>query len=129
MTAPTAAEWYTAALLLVTGVSHVTAPRAWAEFFRGLLARPSGGLALGLMHLVPSLALVVAHPSWALRPGVVVTAIAWAWTVKGTLYLLRPSIPARIAARHLEHPERFAWAGLVLIALAGVVVYGRLGAG
>lgn len=126
MTVAVAAEWYTAVLLLVTGVSHITAPRAWARFFLDLLARPWGGLAVGLLHFMPALALLLAHPAWTSAPGVIVTALAWSWTVKGAIYLVWPGLPARVAARHLEHPERFVWAGVVLIGLGGGVVAGRL---
>lgn len=126
MTLHLIAEWYTAVLLIVTGLSHITAPRPWAEFFRDLLARPWGGLVLGLMYLIPSLPLLLAHNIWALAPSLVVTLLAWGWTIKGSLYLICPSVPGRVASRHLEHPGRFRIAGVVPIALGGIVLLGMI---
>ncbi len=120
------AEWYTAILLIVTGVSHLTAPVQWTQFFKELLAKPWGGLLLGLMHLLPALAIVIAHNEWNLSPGLIVTLLGWGWTIKGSLYLIWPWIPGRIAPRHLERPDRFRIAGLFLVVLGLAVLAGLL---
>src|SRR6188508_1603132 len=113
MPADRIAEWYTSVSLLVIGVSHITSPRPWALFFKDLLARPYGGLAIGLLHLIPWLAVLLIHNVWTPGPFLIVTIIAWGSTIKGTLYLLWPALPSRVAARQLEHPERFRIAGAV----------------
>ncbi len=122
----TLAEWYTAVVLLVTGASHVTAPREWAAFFKDVLARPWGGLAVGLLHLVPSLPLLLAHNTWTLSPAVIVTIVAWGWTIKGSLYLIWPALPTRVARPHLDHPERFRIGGVLLVVLGAIVLWGLL---
>lgn len=126
MPSPALAEWYVAVFLMVAGVSHATAAREWLGFFRDLLDRPWGGLVLGLMHLMPGLAILLAHPAWGWSTSVIVTVLGWAWTIKGSLYLVWPRLPARIARPHLEHPGRFRVAGLVLIVLGAAVLAGRL---
>ena len=119
-------EWSLAALLALTGVSHILHPRLWAEFFRDLLPRPAAGFIIGSPTLLAGLAIAAAPNEGSWRPGVVATVIGWSWSIKGGLYLLVPGLPRRVARRHLEHPGRFALAGLVLLFLAGVLVFGRL---
>lgn len=125
----TLAEWYTAVLLLITGVSHLTAPREWVAFFKDLLARPWGGLALGLLYLIPSLPLLLVHNTWTLTPAVVVTILAWGWTIKGSLYLVWPAIPIKVARPHLDRPERFRIAGAAIILLGGAILLDLVRAG
>lgn len=119
-------EWSVTALLALTGVSHILHPRLWAEFFRDLFRRPDAGFIIGVPTLLAGLAIVAGHNEWAWRPGVVATVIGWSWSIKGGLYLLAPGLPQRLARRHVEHPGRFALAGVALLFLAGVLVFGRL---
>ena len=119
-------EWSVAALLAITGISHILHPRLWTEFFRDLLSRPYAGFVLGVPTLLSGLAIVAAHNEWAWRPGVIATVIGWSWSLKGALYLLAPGLPARLARPHLARPARFVAAGVVLLFLAGLLVFGRL---
>ena len=117
-----AIEWFTALLLLATGISHLAQPRLWAELFIDLLAKPYGGLYIGVLTLPLGLLIVLGHNIWVLNAPVIVTAIGWGWTIKGSLYLIHPATPRKVAARHLAHPGRFALAGAIIIVLAGVVL-------
>jgi uncharacterized protein YjeT (DUF2065 family) len=119
------AEWFCASLLVVIGLSHIAAPRLWATLFKDLFKLPYAGLVIGCMTLPIGLALILLHNVWTPSVGLIVTIIAWAWTVKGALYLILPGLPARVGAPHMERPIRFAWAGGVMVVL-GAVVMARL---
>jgi len=47
---------------------------------------------------------------------VIVTLLGWAWTIKGTLYLLVPDLPARKFKHIVERPRHFVIAGVCLCA-------------
>ena len=44
----------------------------------------------------------------------IVTLLGWAWTIKGTLYLLVPDLPARKFKHIVERPRHFVIAGVCL---------------
>ena len=69
------------------------------------------------------LLLVVTHNVWVADLTVIVTLLGWAWTIKGTLYLLVPDLPARKFKHFVERPRHFVIAGVCLCALGvGVLV-------
>lgn len=121
MSTPNIAARFVALALIVSGLSHILRPREWAGLFIDLLKKPCAGLLIGLPTFMVGLPIVLAHQIWVPRPAVIVTIFGWGWTTKGLLYLLWPHLFQRVATRHLEHPERFRWAGLVLVLLGGAV--------
>ena len=46
----------------------------------------------------------------------IVTLLGWAWTIKGTLYLLVPELPACTFKHIVERPRHFVIAGVCLCA-------------
>ena len=124
MTIPTIAECFAAAILLVTGLSHVLHPRLWAQLFRDLFARPYAGLWMGTLTLLFGLPILFAHNAWTRDPRVIATVIGWGWSFKGTLYLLAPALPLKVAGPHIERPAHFAWAGAVGVVLGALLVVG-----
>jgi uncharacterized protein YjeT (DUF2065 family) len=121
MLTPFIAAWFVAAVLVVCGLSHALHPRLWSEHFAGVLSRPDAGFVIGLPTFCAGVLIVLAHPEWGRGPGSLVTLIGWAWAIKGTLYLLAPDLPRRLASRLVKHPRHFFWVGLVMTAL-GIVV-------
>lgn len=119
-------ELFTAALLLITGVSHVVCPGAWSDLFMDLFRRPHSGLWIGLLTLPVGLLLVVTHNVWVADLAVIVTLLGWAWTIKGTLYLLVQDLPARKFKHLVERPRHFVIAGVCLCAFGVGVVVGVL---
>lgn len=123
-----AIERLTALAFLITGLSHVTAPRAWARFF--ILMREQGevgGLLNAYVHIPLGLLILAFHPVWH-GPGLLVTLIGCALTLKGSLYFLWPSL----ARRGLAHvSEEGAWkfriAGLFGVALGLLIGWIALG--
>ena len=125
----TGIERLTALGFLITGLSHITAPRAWTRFFIAMRERGEvAGLYNGFVHLPLGLLIVSFHPVWT-WPGIVVTLIGWALLVKSTLHFLWPRLTLRTTA-HLseETAGRFVYAGIVSVAIGLFVGWIALGA-
>jgi hypothetical protein len=109
---------------LIIGVSHVTAPRAWADFFLILRAKGEAGVfAVAYMSLIFGSIVAAFHNVWSGIP-VVLTVIGWGQVLKAFLYFAFP----RFGLRRLEmvSHERayvFRYPGVVLIILAGALIY------
>lgn len=68
--------------LLTIGLSHVLAPRAWADFFVGLRERGQAGVfVVAFMSLWFGSIVVAFHPVWSGIP-VVLTLLGWAQVLK-----------------------------------------------
>lgn len=115
-------EWFAAIQLIVLGLSHIVQPRLWTMLFAELLTRPYAGLVIGMFTLPFGLLILLGHNTWALNVSVIVTILGWGWTIKGSLYLLAPAVPQKVARRHLEHPIRFAVAGAIIAGLGAAVL-------
>lgn len=119
-----AAELFTSALLLITCLSHITAPAQWSRLFQDAFKHPAAGLVIGTLTLVIALPILIVHWRWTGDLRSIVTIIAWGWTFKGTLYLLLPGTPARVGSRHVQHPRRFVIAGAIGVGLAALALIG-----
>ena len=91
-------EWFVALVLLIVGLSHLTAPREWAALFTALLEQPWGTLIVGMWTLPFGVVLIVGHNIWRPDLGLVVTLLGWAWTIKGSFYLVMPDVPRRLVS-------------------------------
>jgi uncharacterized protein YjeT (DUF2065 family) len=114
-------ERLAALAFIVTGLSHIAAPRAWTRFF--IIMRDQGeaaGLLNAYVHMPLGLLIVAFHPVWS-GPGLLVTLVGCALTLKGILYLVRPQL-ASIGLGHIKEDNgwRFQVAGVlgVLLGLA-----------
>jgi uncharacterized protein YjeT (DUF2065 family) len=125
-------ERLTALAFVVTGLSHIAAPRAWARFF--IAMREQGEIAGFLnayVHIPLGLLIVAFHPVWS-GAGLLVTLVGYALTLKGLLYFLWPAL----ALGSLAHvSEETAWKfrvagipGLAFGLLIGWIALGRPGA-
>lgn len=110
--------------MAVTGLSHVLQHRAWARFFERLHAAGSAGvLANGMLHFACGSVIVAFHPVWTGIP-TLLTVLGYGVTLKGALYLCFPALGARSMARvSVERSRGFVPAGLLLLAIAGVLAY------
>lgn len=117
------AERFLGVLLVIVGLSHVLAARLWASLFTDCLRHPSAGLVLGLLTLLVGLPIVLVHNVWVPHFALLTTLIGWGWTVKGTLYLLRPATPERVS-RGLLTPGKFVLAGAVLLVIGAAICFG-----
>ena len=106
---------------IIIGLSHITAPQAWTRFF--LIMRDQGeaaGLLNAYVHMPLGLLIVAFHWVWT-WPGLLVTLVGCALTLKGILYFLWPQV-ASIGLGHIseENGWRFQVAGVfgLLLGLA-----------
>lgn len=124
-------ERLTALAFIITGLSHVAAPRAWSRFF--IAMRDKGavpGFMNAYLHIPLGLLIAAFHPVWS-GPGLLVTLIGWSLVAKGTLYFLRPQLALKSMAHVSEaRAERFRIAGMAGLGLglaAGWVSFGAPG--
>ena len=91
---------------IITGLSHIAAPRAWVRFFAILRDQgEAGGLINAFVHMPLGLLILAFHPVWS-GPGLLVTLVGAALTLKGLLYFVWPGLALRSMGRVTE--ER-AW--------------------
>ena len=117
-----AIERLTAIAFIVTGLSHLTAPGAWARFFIRMREQgEEGGLLNAYVSLPLGLLIVGFHPVWS-GSGLLVTLIGWALTFKGTLYFIWPGLARRSLAHVREdRTSGFRIAGVFALLLGGVI--------
>jgi uncharacterized protein YjeT (DUF2065 family) len=108
----------------VIGLSHIVQPRVWAELFMHWRQKGDVGVFYtGLLHFVFGALIVAFHNVWSGIP-MIVTLLGWAWSLKGLLYLTYPKFPRKSLARvSLERAHEFVIAGVVLVAIAGLITY------
>lgn len=114
----TGIERLTALAFLVTGLSHIAAPRAWARFFIAMRERGEpAGLLNAYLHIPLGLLILAFHWVWR-WPELVVTLIGCGLTLKGLLYFLWPSLALRSMAHVSEETAwRFRIAGTGALAI------------
>ncbi len=114
--------------LVVMGVSHVLAPRAWIDFFVRLRERgESGVFNVGLLSLGFGSVIVAFHNVWS-GWSLVLTLLGWAQVTKAGLYFAFPRFGLRQLARvSPERPRDFVVAGCGLIVIACLVALPLLG--
>ncbi len=110
---------YTALNLTVIGISHITAPKAWARYFVWLHGHGKAGvLIIAAMSLGFGTPIVAFHEIWSGWP-LAVTLIGWAQVLKGTIYFIFPGFGLRKAK--IVSEERswiFIPAGVMLLVLS-----------
>jgi hypothetical protein len=112
--------------LLLTCLSHITAPRAWARLFDRFRANGDlAGLANAAIHLPLGLIIVAFHNVWT-GPAIWVTLIGWALFVKGTLHLLFPhlaQLSLSLAGEGEAAVRNYRIAGALMLPLALFVLW------
>jgi hypothetical protein len=113
---------------LLMGFSHLLQPKVWIEFF--IFLRDKGHIGVfinGFLSLAFGSVIVAFHPVWH-GLAIILTLVGWAQLIKASICFLFPSIGLR--SLHLvdrEQPNKFRIAGIVLLAIAGVLAYSLLG--
>ena len=103
---------------IITGLSHIAAPRAWVRFFSNMRAAgEAAGFLNAYVHIPLGLLIVAFHPVWS-GPGLLVTLLGWALTLKGTIYFVWPQLATRTLAHATEDRAwQFRVAGFVSLLL------------
>ena len=122
-----AVEKLAAICILVISLSHITQPRAWAEFFIMLREKEKvGSLLCGLLHFPLGVTIVAFHNVWHGLP-IVVTIMGWGLLLKSALYLIYPRHGMRMLGRvSVERPWEFVVAGVTGVLLSGLVFFSLL---
>ena len=123
----TAVEKLAAICILITGLSHIMQPRAWAEFFIMLREKEKvGSILAGLLHFPLGVIIVAFHNVWHGVP-MVVTIMGWGLLLKSALYLVYPKHGMRMLARvSVERSWEFVVAGVGAVALSGLIFFSLL---
>ena len=120
----TSVEKLTALFFLVTGLSHLLQPRVWVQFFIMLREKGEVGSFLnGFVHFPLGAFIVAFHNVWHGIP-MIVTIVGWGLVLKSTLYFIWPRHGVRMLGTvKMERSWHFVVAGVLSIALAGVILY------
>ena len=104
----------------IVGLSHLTRPRAWADFFMGLHARGHAGVFVhGFLSLGFGSVVVAFHNVWS-GPPAVLTVVGCLYLVKAGFCFLVPETQMRTLGRvSHERTRELRLAGVVFVALAG----------
>ena len=118
-------ERLAALVLLLTALSHVTAPGAWRALFDRIAGSDAPGLATAAIHLPLGLLIVAFHNLWS-WPALVFTLIGWALLVKGALHVLFPQVAMRSLAlpgSGEEAERRYRLAGVIMTPFACILLW------
>jgi len=121
-----AAQVFAILVFGLTGLSHLLAPRVWADFFaRAAADGERGSLTNAAIHLPLGLVIAAFHPVWT-WPGIVLTLMGWSLVAKSALYMCFPRFGAAALARGGSHPASAYQAGGVFsLAVAAFVAWLR----
>ena len=114
--------------LTVMGISHITAPKVWIDFFIRLREEGERGVfAVGFMSLGFGAIIVAFHPVYSGWP-LVLTLLGWAQIVKAGLYFIWPAFGLQKLQRvSPERPRDFVIAGVGLLVIAALVAVPLVG--
>lgn len=112
-----------AVAFIIIALSHILQPRAWVAFFAALARSGNAAFAIGMPTLAMGLVVVVWHNVWVWDVPVILTVYGWASVLKGSLYLLCPSLPDRMIKGPGSHPRGYVVGGVLLLALGGALFW------
>jgi len=111
------------------GLSHIVAPKAWARYFMWLASKEEAGvIVVGFMSLGFGSIVAAFHHVWSGIP-LVLTLLGWAQVTKALIYFCFPQYGLKkLRWVSVERARVFVYAGLVLLALAGLLTWHFVGA-
>lgn len=117
-------ERLTAIVFVVTGLSHIAAPRAWARFFMAMRDRSAvPGFLNAYVHGPLGFLIVAFHWLWT-WPAILVTLIGCALALKGAIHFVRPQLALKTMARVSEEKAgEFRIAGFGALLLGAVIFW------
>lgn len=110
--------------LAVLGVAHLLRPGVLIDFYSVLNAKGEAGVVfIALLSLFSGSFLVAFHNVWTGIP-IVLTLVGWSQLVKGTAYLLFPSLGLRFISKvTADRANQFRIPGIPLIAIAAALAW------
>lgn len=118
-------ERLAALVLLLTCLSHITAPAAWRALFERIARSDAPGLATAAIHLPLGLLLVAFHNIWN-GAAMIFTLIGWALLLKGALHLLFPQVAMaslKLPGEGAQAERRYRLAGVIMAPFAFVLMW------
>lgn len=119
-----AVQLYAIVNFIIIGLSHILAPRAWAQFFDILRKKGEPGVfVVAFLSLGFGSIIVAFHNVWSGLP-LVLTILGWGQVLKALIYFAFPSFGLR--RMEMASPDRahlFVYAGWMFIVLAGLFIY------
>ncbi len=108
--------------LTIMGISHITAPRAWVDFFIRLREQGHRGVfVVGFMSLGFGSIIAAFHQVWSGWP-LVLTLLGWAQVLKAAIYFIWPAFGLKKLQRvSVDRPRDFIYAGIGLLVIAALV--------
>lgn len=119
-------ETAVAFVFVLVGLSHVLHGRRWASFFEPIFENEGGPFLIAILTLPLGLAIVATHNVWSWDCGILFTLYGWCALIKGTLYLIVPQVPFKVATKRIRTPRHFAYAGIVLMVWGAAIGYDAL---
>ena len=125
MTTLQSIELFTAINFFVVGLSHFLLPKMWVDYFVFLRSRPAVGNIINALNALGFGTIILSfHFVWY-WPQVVVTILGLGQVIKGTLYLLIPSMGLKSMERvSMEKANQFRWVGIVFVLISLALFYG-----
>jgi hypothetical protein len=119
-----AVQIYAIVNFVVIGLSHAFQPHAWVDFFIYLRERRETGVfATAFLSLMFGSIIVAFHNVWSGLP-IVLTVLGWAQVLKALIYFVFPAFGLRkLQIPSHERAHHFVVAGVVFLALAGLLTY------
>lgn len=119
-----AIEFFTAINVFIIGLSHMLQPKVWVDFFLFLHSKKQVGnifnalISLGMGSFILSL-----HFVWE-WPAVIVTVYGLLQLIKGSVYLLAPSVGLKSIGK-VSHNQanKFAGVGIIMVILSIIITY------
>lgn len=117
-------EMLAAIAFFTTGVSHISQPRGWADFFVLLRGQGVPGVFVIALITLPMGVLIVSfHNVWTGLPAIL-TVIGWAFCAKCFVYLAAPRVGlAALATISAERSNKFILGGIMMLVLSGICGY------
>ena len=123
MTLTTSVQLFAVIHLATMGLSHLTAHRAWAEFFILLRSKGHAGVfVVGFMSLGFGSIIAAFHQEWSGIP-LVLTLLGWSQVLKALIYFSFPGFGMRrLGLVSRERSRMFMIPGAVLLGIAGLLL-------
>lgn len=119
-------QLFVAINLFVIGLSHFLQPRMWVEFFEYLVSKGNVGNIFNAMISVGMGSFILSfHLVWEF-PAIIVTIYGLLQLLKGTVYLVLPSVGLESIKNVNKKSEKFKWVGIVMCMLSLLIIVGFL---
>ena len=111
----------------IIGVSHITQPRVWSQFFMDMHSKGEvGSFHNALLHFPMGALIVSFHNVWNGLP-IVLTLIGWGLVLKSFIYFVFPRQGVKMLARiSIERSWESVVAGIFSIGISGLLIFSLL---